>query len=243
MKTLRAVGAVQRMDSRQKTDVIEESNVETGGMGRVVPIDDDQASTLPQALDDAYLDAAAKGIVSGAPVYSGQVCISTSRRVLVQRGVTDALTANICGFCKSLKAGDPHTDPTANISALISQLPAKNVLSALRDSEAIEEGTQLFVGDVSRDGSVIHICSLALNRVRSCVLVMNGIQLSIITLDTIDEAAELSDYTLYSSLWTTGRWIWVLQIDSHLVFEQVKSMKFSSLTVDEAQVMSTLTGP
>ncbi len=33
----------------------------------------------------------------------------------------------------------------------------------LRDSKAIGEGTQLLVGDVSKDRSVIHVCSLALN--------------------------------------------------------------------------------
>ncbi len=77
---------------------------------------------------------------------------------------------------------------------------------------------------------------------------MNTIQLSIITLETIDDAVELadmSDYTLPSSVWTTGRCICVLQIDWHLVFEQVGSRIFFSLTVDESQpdAMTTLKGP
>ncbi len=78
--------------------------------------------------------------------------MSTSR-VLVQRGVSDALTEKICGLCKYLKAGDPYTDPTAKISALFSQPSADNVLSMFR--EAIGEGAQVLVGDVTRDGSVI----------------------------------------------------------------------------------------
>ncbi len=50
-----------------------------------------------------------------------------------------------------------------------------------------------------------------LNRVRDRVLVTRGItdiiHLSIIALGTIDEAVEHSDYTLSSSLWTTGHHI------------------------------------
>ncbi len=48
-------------------------------------------------------------------------------------------------------------------------------------------------------------------------------QLSMTTLDTIDEAVELtnmSDYTFSSSLWTTGRCIWVLRSDCHPIFKQ-----------------------
>ncbi len=71
----------------------------------------------------------------------------STRRVLVQRGVSDPLTEKICGLCKSLKAGDPYTEPTAKISS------ADNVLSMFR--EAIGEGAQVLVGDVTRDGSVI----------------------------------------------------------------------------------------
>ncbi|KAK0232070.1 aldehyde dehydrogenase family-domain-containing protein [Armillaria nabsnona] len=109
-------------------------------------------------LDDTDIDTAAKAIVSGALVYSGQVCMSTSR-VLVQRGVSDTLTEKICGLCKPLKVGDL----TAKITALFSQSSAENVLSMLR--EAIGEGAQVLVGDRTRDGSVIRMRSLALNRV------------------------------------------------------------------------------
>ncbi|KAK0482435.1 Aldehyde/histidinol dehydrogenase [Armillaria novae-zelandiae] len=142
-------------------------------------------------LNDADIDAAAKAIVSGALLYSGQVCMSTSR-VLVQRGVSDALTEKICGFCKSLKAGDPYTDPTARISALFSEPSAENVL----------------VGDINRDGSVIqpHVFTGVKPGTRLWEREAFGPELSITTFKTIDEAIELanmSDYSLSSSLWTS----------------------------------------
>ncbi|KAK0496525.1 Aldehyde/histidinol dehydrogenase [Armillaria luteobubalina] len=156
-------------------------------------------------LDDADIDAAAKAIVSGALLYSGQVCMSTSR-VLVQRGVSDALTEKICGLCKSLKAGDPYTDPTTKISALFSEPSAENVLSMFR--EAIGEGAQVLVGDVTRDGSVIqpHVFTGVKQGTRLWEREAFGPELSITTFETIDEAIELanmSDYTLSSSLWTS----------------------------------------
>ncbi|KAK0192054.1 Aldehyde/histidinol dehydrogenase [Armillaria mellea] len=156
-------------------------------------------------LDDADIDAAAKGIVSGALVYSGQVCMSTSR-VLVQRGISDTLTEKICGLCKSLKAGDPYTDPTAKLSALFSEPSAENVLSMFR--EAIGEGAQVLVGDVTRDGSVIqpHVFTGVKPGTRLWEREAFGPELSITTFDTIDEAIELanmSDYSLSSSIWTS----------------------------------------
>ncbi|KAK0215616.1 Aldehyde/histidinol dehydrogenase [Armillaria fumosa] len=156
-------------------------------------------------LDDADIDAAAKAIVSGALLYSGQVCMSTSR-VLVQRGVSDALTEKICGLCKSLKAGDPYTEPTAKISALFSEPSAENVLSVFR--EAIGEGAQVLVGDVTRHGSVIqpHVFTGVKLGTRLWEREVFGPELSITTFKTIDEAIELanmSDYTLSSSLWTS----------------------------------------
>ncbi|KAG7447024.1 aldehyde dehydrogenase [Guyanagaster necrorhizus] len=156
-------------------------------------------------LNDADIDAAAKGIVSGALLYSGQICMSTSR-VLVQRGVSDALTEKICVLCKSLKAGDPYTDPTAKLSALFSERSAENVLSMFH--EAIGEGAQVLIGDVTRDGSVIqpHVFTGVKPGTRLWEREVFGPELSITTFNTIDEAVELtnmSDYTLTSSLWTS----------------------------------------
>ncbi|KAK0231642.1 Aldehyde/histidinol dehydrogenase [Armillaria nabsnona] len=156
-------------------------------------------------LDDADIDAATKGIVSGALVYSGQVCMSTSR-VLVQQGISDVLTEKICELCKSLKARDPYMDPTARISALFSQSSAENVLGMLH--EAIREGVQVLVGDVTRDGSMMQLHMFTGNKpgTRLWEREAFGPELSITTFDTIDEAIELanmSDYTLSSSLWTS----------------------------------------
>ncbi len=54
---------------------------------------------LSQVLVNSYIDTAAKGIVSGTLVDSGQVCISTSR-IFVQWGVTNALTTGYVNLWK-----------------------------------------------------------------------------------------------------------------------------------------------
>ncbi|KAK0449655.1 Aldehyde/histidinol dehydrogenase [Desarmillaria tabescens] len=142
----------------------------------------------------AIVNSAAKGIVSGALLYPGQVCMSSSQ-VLVQQGVSDNL---ICELCKSLKAGDPYTDPTATLSTLFSQSSAENILGIFH--EAIGEGAKVLIGDITRDGSVIQPHVFTDEREAF------GPELSITAVDTIDEAVELanmSDYTLTSSLWTS----------------------------------------
>ncbi|MET9656501.1 aldehyde dehydrogenase family protein [Streptomyces sp. NPDC006510] len=68
--------------------------MELGGKGAAV------------VLDDADLDSAAAGIGSTFSFYSGQICTAPTR-VLVQRGVHDALLGKLAGYAGRLKVGDP----------------------------------------------------------------------------------------------------------------------------------------
>ncbi|MFF9566910.1 aldehyde dehydrogenase family protein [Streptomyces sp. NPDC014685] len=57
-------------------------------------------------LDDADLDSAVAGIGTTFSFYSGQICTAPTR-VLVQRGVHDALVGKLAGYANHLKVGDP----------------------------------------------------------------------------------------------------------------------------------------
>ncbi|MEU6013883.1 aldehyde dehydrogenase family protein [Streptomyces sp. NPDC047515] len=68
--------------------------MELGGKGAAV------------VLDDADLDSAAAGIGTTFSFYSGQICTAPTR-VLVQRGVQDALIERLTAYAGHLKVGDP----------------------------------------------------------------------------------------------------------------------------------------
>src|SRR5439155_1158608 len=58
-------------------------------------------------FDDADLDAACNGVLAGVFAATGQTCMAGSR-LLVARGVHDALVARIADRAKSIKLGDPQ---------------------------------------------------------------------------------------------------------------------------------------
>lgn len=68
--------------------------MELGGKGAAV------------VLEDADLDSAAAGIGTTFSFYSGQICTAPTR-VLVQRGVHDALVEKLAGYAARLPVGDP----------------------------------------------------------------------------------------------------------------------------------------
>ena len=77
----------------------------------------------------------------------------STERVLVQRGASEKLIPEITRIMQSLKAGDPFNDSTANLSALFNEKAAENVLGMIK--EAKEEGAEILVGDLKREGGVI----------------------------------------------------------------------------------------
>ncbi|MFF4078755.1 aldehyde dehydrogenase family protein [Streptomyces sp. NPDC001777] len=62
-------------------------------------------------LDDADLDSAVAGIGTTFSFYSGQICTAPTR-VLVQRGVHDALIGKLAAYAGHLKVGDPAAKGT-----------------------------------------------------------------------------------------------------------------------------------
>ena len=57
-------------------------------------------------FDDAHLDNAVKGVISGIFAATGQTCIAGSR-LLVQQSIHDAFVEKLVAFAKTAKMGDP----------------------------------------------------------------------------------------------------------------------------------------
>lgn len=78
----------------------------------------------------------------------------STERVIIQRGISQDLISRITSICKTtLKAGDPKSDSSANLSALFSPGLAENVLSLI--VEAKSAGAEVLLGDLKVEGGVI----------------------------------------------------------------------------------------
>ncbi len=96
-----------------------------------------------KVLDDVVdVNKVAKDIVSGSFWQSGQACIATER-VIVQRGVSEALLASICRMAKDFKFIDP----------LISAGAVSNFLGMVE--EAKNAGAEVLLSDFKGEGLVV----------------------------------------------------------------------------------------
>jgi aldehyde dehydrogenase (NAD+) len=102
-------------------------------------------------LDDADLALATRAITFGAVGTTGQRCTST-RRVLVQEGVADALTTRLKRAFESVKIGHPLDDST-----LVGPLVDEQAVSAMRFAmERIQtEGGELLCGGRALGGCFV----------------------------------------------------------------------------------------
>ncbi|WP_047869714.1 aldehyde dehydrogenase family protein [Nocardiopsis sp. RV163] len=93
-------------------------------------------------LDDADLAAAVDGVVWGAFLHNGQICMAGSRAV-VHRDVHDAFVRLLVARVRTLSLGDP-LDPDTDIGPLVSRQHARTVRGYVRT--ALREGAVLACG-------------------------------------------------------------------------------------------------
>ncbi|KAF8893638.1 Aldehyde/histidinol dehydrogenase [Mucidula mucida] len=140
-------------------------------------------------LDDVVdVNKVAKDIVSGSFWQSGQACIATER-VIVQRGVSEALLASICRMAKDFKFIDP----------LISAGAVSNFLGMVE--EAKNAGAEVLLSDFKGEGLVVraHIMKDVRPGMRLWDEELFG------PVDTVEEAIEManaSDHSLMAAIWT-----------------------------------------
>jgi aldehyde dehydrogenase (NAD+) len=118
-------------------DTLKHVHLELGGKNAVI------------VLEDADLDLAVEGIVWSAFGTSGQRCTAASR-VIVQRGVYDALQARLVPAAERLRLG-PGWDPETDVGPLINRAALDKVHSYTGIGS--DEGAQLLTGGEEASGN------------------------------------------------------------------------------------------
>ena len=142
-------------------------------------------------LDDAEnLDAVAAHIVNGAFWNMGENC-SASSRLIVQKGVKDALLERIIAHAREWPMGDP-LDPETRVGALVSKAHFDKVCSYL------EKGQKVLLGGKAENGfvepTILDISDPDSRPVREEIF---GPILSVLTVNSHDEAIAMANDTCY----------------------------------------------
>lgn len=141
-------------------------------------------------LEDAEnLDRVAAHIVNGAFWNMGENC-SASSRLIVQRGIKDALLDRIKAHLREWPMGDP-LDPRHRVGALVSPEHFAKVSSYLNDAGTV------IVGGGAKDGFVEPTILEVTKTARHAHEEIFGPVLSVLTVETFDEAIALANTTQY----------------------------------------------
>lgn len=142
-------------------------------------------------LDDAGdLDTVAAHVVNGAFWNMGQNC-SAASRLIVQRGIRDALMARIIAHAREWPMGDP-LNPENRVGALVSQAHFAKV------SAYLQKGPAVLLGGGAKDGfiepTILEIRDREAPQLREEIF---GPILSVLTVSGFDEAIALANDTCY----------------------------------------------
>lgn len=158
-------------------------------------------------FDDADLDQAVKGIVSGIFAASGQSCQAGSR-VLVQQSIHDELIRRLIDFVGTAKLGDP-THPDTQIGPIATRPQFEKILSYIQIAR--NEGARCVLGGKARSdlgaGQFIEptIFTGVDNRMRIAQEEVFGPVLCVIPFKDEEEAIRIGNDILYGlagAVWT-----------------------------------------
>ncbi|MEM9579721.1 MAG: aldehyde dehydrogenase [Pseudomonadota bacterium] len=152
-------------------------------------------------LEDAEnIDRVAQHIVNGAFWNMGENCSAISR-LIVQKGIKDALLERIAVHMKEWNVGDP-LDPETRVGALVSAAHFGKVCGLLDKADTV------LIGGSAKDGFVeATVVDLPGNDNELAQTEIFGPVLSVITVDSFDEAISVAndtDYGLCASLFTAN---------------------------------------
>ncbi|MEO1317633.1 MAG: aldehyde dehydrogenase [Pseudomonadota bacterium] len=160
-------------------------------------------------FDDADLDAAASGAVSGIFAATGQTCIAGSR-LLVQNSVRDQFVEKLLALAKSAKIGDPMA-PDTNIGPVTTPPQYQKVLDyidiAKMGGAKLVHGGKPAVGDGVKGAQFIEptIFVDVTNDMRIAQEEVFGPVLSILGFEDEEEAVHVGNdvvYGLAAGVWT-----------------------------------------
>ncbi len=166
-------------------------------------------------LDNADLDLALRAVVFGAVGTAGQRCTST-RRLILQRGIASAFIERLCAAYRSVSIGDPLEDAT-----LMGPLISQRAVDGFRDgiAEIVRQGGEVSQGGRALDDRAGFFVEPTIVRSRTsmaiCAEEIFAPILHVFEVDSLDEAIEVNNAVpqgLSSSLFTTNlqnseRWL------------------------------------
>ncbi len=162
-------------------------------------------------FEDADLDNAVKGVISGIFAASGQTCIAGSR-ALVQRSIYDAFVAKLVSFAETARIGDPALKET-QVGPITTDAQFEKILDyvSIGKSEGatcalggkVASGQNLGAGRFVEPTIFTHVSP----SMRIAQEEVFGPVLAIIPFDTEDDAIEIANGTQYglaAGVWTSS---------------------------------------
>jgi len=158
-------------------------------------------------FDDADLEQAVKGVVSGIFAATGQSCQAGSR-LLVQRSIHDTFVAKLIDFMKDVKLGDP-TEAGTQIGPVATRPQFEKVLSYIEIAKS--EGAICAFGGKSRPdlGAGLFVEPTIFTGVNNSMRIAQeevfGPVLSVIPFDDEADAVKIGNdvaYGLAAAVWT-----------------------------------------
>jgi len=160
-------------------------------------------------FDDAMLDQAVNGVVSGIFAATGQTCIAGSR-ALVHRPVRDEFVERLLALAKTAKMGNP-LDMGTQVGPITTRPQYEKVLDYIRIAK--EEGAQCRLGGAPAKrpecGTGWFVEPTIFTGVKPDMRIAQeevfGPVLSVIPFDTEDEAVRIANGTIYglaAGVWT-----------------------------------------
>jgi aldehyde dehydrogenase (NAD+) len=158
-------------------------------------------------FDDADLDQAVKGAVSGIFAAAGQTCVAGSR-LLVQENIHDEFVGRLIDFVKHARLGDPGLEDT-QIGPIATRPQFDKIMSYIEIAKA--EGAKCVLGGKARGdvgaGQFVEptIFTGVDNRMRIAQEEVFGPVLSVIPFKDVDDAIRIGNDVLYglaAGVWT-----------------------------------------
>ena len=145
-------------------------------------------------LKDADIEKAVKGVINGAFLNAGQVCMGV-KRIIVEEEIADEFAKKLVGETEKLVMGNP-LDKTTTLGTLISEKAAMQVEQTV--DMAVKEGAKILTGG-KREGAFYE--ATVIDNVKPDMdLVVNetfGPVAPIIRVKSLDEAIEVANDTEY----------------------------------------------
>ncbi|WP_292762969.1 lactaldehyde dehydrogenase [Methanobrevibacter sp.] len=145
-------------------------------------------------LKDADVDKAIKGVINGAFLNAGQVCMGV-KRIIIDESIADEFAQKLVVATEKLVMGNPQ-DSKTTLGTLISKKAAIQVEQAVND--AVEKGAKILTGgnreDAFYEATVIDNVSPDMDLVQNETF---GPIAPIIRVKNLDEAIEIANDTEY----------------------------------------------